>query len=71
MSDIPFHSVQKTALILLLDESYVRRLCRQKRLGYTIPREGRKWKITDAEIESYRQADPLPVGRPPNREDKA
>lgn len=64
MSEIPFHSVQKTALILLIDESLVRRLCRQKRLGYTIQREGRRWKITDEEIAKYRATGPLPVGRP-------
>ena len=64
MSEIPFHTVAQTALILLVDESFVRRLCRQNRLGYTIPREGRAWKITDGEIAKYQEDGPRPVGRP-------
>jgi hypothetical protein len=64
VSEITFHTVAQTALILLVDESFVRRLCRQNRLGYTIPREGRAWKITDAEIQQYRTDGPRRVGRP-------
>lgn len=57
-------SASKTALELDIDVSRVLLLCRQKRLGYTLPKINGAWVITDAEIAEYRRIGPKKPGRP-------
>lgn len=58
-------TVIEAAVELNLSESRILRLCRQKRLGQTLPRlHGRFWIITQEEIDAHRAAGPRPAGRP-------
>jgi excisionase family DNA binding protein len=59
-------TVMEAAIELDVDTSRVQKLCRQKRLGYTHPKHGRAWVITQDEIDAYRAKGPKkPPGRPP------
>ena len=51
-----------------IDISRVLQLCRSGRLGYEVPKHGKAWVITDAEIARYRSIGPRHAGRPPNPE---
>jgi hypothetical protein len=60
------YTVMDAAVELDVDTSRVQKLCRQGRLGYTLPKHGRAWVITQEEIEKYKAIGPLkPPGRPP------
>lgn len=54
----------EAAAILQIDVSRVLVLCRQKRLGYTYPKDGYAWVITENEIEVYKALGPRPPGCP-------
>lgn len=54
----------EAAIELNLDYSRVRLLCRNKRLGYTLPKFGKSWRITQEEIDEYRRIGPKKPGRP-------
>jgi hypothetical protein len=47
-----------------IDNSRVLQLCRGKRLGYTLPKFGKAWVITDEEIRKYLATGPKQAGRP-------
>jgi excisionase family DNA binding protein len=47
------YTVQEAAMVLGVDSSLIARLCRQRRLGFTIPRHGRAWVITAQELADY------------------
>lgn len=57
-------SASKTALELDIDVSRVLLLCRQKRLGYTLPKVNGAWVITEDEIKTYLALGPRKPGRP-------
>lgn len=57
------YTAQEVAEILGLDDSRIRQLCRKKRLGYTLPKNGLGWVITDYEIRNYCERGPLKPGR--------
>lgn len=59
------YSAVETAAILGVDPSRVLFLCRQKRLGYTLPKTPRGgWQITENEIDTYKALGPRPPGKP-------
>lgn len=58
------YTVKEAATDLGIDVSRVQKLCRDRRLGYELPRHGRAWVVTEAEIVKYKQLGSLPVGRP-------
>lgn len=58
------NSVADACVKLDLDESTVKALCRNRRLGYTFPKVGRAWIITDEEIAEFKRIGPLAGGRP-------
>lgn len=58
------YTASEAAKELDLCESRIKLLCKLKRLGYTKPRHGRAWVITQEEIDQYRSIGPLPPGRP-------
>ena len=47
-----------------IDVSRVLQLCRAKRLGYTVPKFGKAWVITQDEIDKYNEFGPKRAGRP-------
>ena len=58
-------TILQAAVALNVSQERIRRLCKAQRLGYTIPRHGRAWVITDEEIAQYRAIGPRkPPGRP-------
>lgn len=57
-------TAEGAAEILGVDISRIQKLCRTSRLGYTLPRHGRSWVITEEEISQYRAIGPKPAGRP-------
>lgn len=54
----------EAAVELNVDLSLIQRLCKQGRLGYTMPRHGRAWVITEEEIEKHRTSGRRKSGRP-------
>lgn len=70
MTETQTQAPQKTytsveaAVELNVDTSRILYLCRQKRLGYTIPKHGSAWVITQNEIDIYRAIGPKRPGRP-------
>lgn len=58
------YTAHEAAAALGIDVSRVQKLCRAKRLGYTLPKHGSAWVITDAEIAWHREYGTLPAGRP-------
>lgn len=58
------NSIADACVKLDLDESTVKYMCRNRRLGYTFQKIGRAWVITDEEIASLKAAGPRPPGRP-------
>lgn len=58
------YTTLQAAVELDIDPSRVLILCKEKRLGYTLPRHGVQWVITDEEIATYRSLGPRPPGRP-------
>lgn len=60
------YTASETAKELDIDQSRVLQLCRAGRLGYTHPKHGKAWVITDCEIARYRSLGPRHAGRPPN-----
>lgn len=54
----------ETATQLGIDVSRVLQLCRAGRLGYTLPKHGKAWVITAAEIARYQSLGPRDSGRP-------
>lgn len=58
------YTATEAAAELQIDVSRVLRLCKTKRLGYTLPKFGKAWVITLAEIARYRLAGPRASGRP-------
>lgn len=57
-------TVAQAAEILKLHISRVEQLCRTGRLGYTVPRFGKSWVITEDEITQYLASGPRKAGRP-------
>lgn len=60
----------QTAKILNVDVSRVLKLCKDGRLGITLPRHGKSWVITNDEIEAYRKSGPRKAGRRRKRKTK-
>lgn len=58
------YTTTEAAVELDLDASRIMQLCRAKRLGYTLPKHGNAWVITEKEIEAFRKAGPKKPGRP-------
>ena len=54
----------EAAAALGMNLSRVLKLCRDGRLGYTLPRHGRSWMITSEELAWHREYGALPPGRP-------
>lgn len=52
------------AVELNVDRSRVLFLCKQGRLGYTLPKHGGAWVITQEEIDEYRRIGKKKPGRP-------
>ncbi len=59
----PEHTTKEAAVILKLDVSRVKQLCRAGRLG---TKNGSRWVITDEQIVEYLHAGPRKAGRPKN-----
>lgn len=60
------YTASEAAQKLNVDVSRILKLCRDQRLGYSNPKFGRAWVITDAEIARYIALGPNPSGRPAN-----
>ena len=58
------YTTNEAAKELDVDVSRILQLCRQRRLGYSTPKHGQAWVITDTEIARYRSIGPKPPGRP-------
>lgn len=58
------------ARALGLSEPRILKLCREGRLGYTLPKFGKQWVITSEEVEKYRKTGPLRAGRPKEESDE-
>lgn len=58
------YTATQAAIELNIDVSRVLVLCREKRLGYTLPKHNRQWVITYTEIDTYRALGPRRAGRP-------
>ena len=58
------YTTREAAAELAMNLSRVLKLCRDGRLGYTLPRHGRSWMITAEEIAWHREYGTLPPGRP-------
>lgn len=59
------YTATETAIELNVDVSRVLFLCRQNRLGYTLPKRGTAWVITQNEIDTYRALGPRKSGPQP------
>lgn len=53
----------EAAIELNVDVSRILLICREGRLGYTLPKHGKAWVITEEEIEKYREIGKLKPGR--------
>jgi excisionase family DNA binding protein len=61
------YTVTETAKLLQLDASRVLQICKDGRLGHTVPRHGRAWVITQDEIDRFIALGPRKAGRPPKQ----
>jgi len=57
-------SASQVAQRLKIDVSRVVLLCRAGRLGYSLPKSGRAWVITEEELAQYLALGPKKSGRP-------
>lgn len=58
-------TAKQAAVELDVDVSRLLLICREGRLGYTLPKHGKSWVITEEEIQKYREIGPLKPGRKP------
>ena len=58
------YTALEAAIELDVDVSRILLICREGRLGYTLPKHGKAWVITQEEIDRYREIGPLKPGRP-------
>jgi excisionase family DNA binding protein len=58
MAPVKTYTSTEAAVVLDVDVSRVLTLCREKRLGYTKPRHGRAWVITQTELDNFKRLKP-------------
>ena len=58
----------EAAMELGVNSSRILQLCRSGRLGYSLPKHGKAWVITEKEIAEFRLIGPKPAGRPRKEE---
>lgn len=63
------YTTSEAAADIGITRSRVLQLCLDGRLGYTLPRHGRAWQITEDEIAKYMLIGDLPSGRPAKKTD--